>query len=142
MSNEKQITEETEWNPEIEHSDYAISKYGAEMEIWRGQQEGLNLVIVNPGVIFGPGFWNQGSGLFFSAIKKGFPFYTSGSTAYVGVTDVVKIMIQLMKSNIEGERFTVVSENVTFKNVIFSIAENLKVSKPTFEAKPWILSIA
>ena len=142
VSNEKQITEATEWNPEIEHSDYAISKYGAEMEIWRGQQEGLNIVIVNPGVILGTGFWNQGSGLFFTKIKKGFPFYTNGSTAYVGVTDVVKIMIQLMKSNIVGERFTVIAENVTFKNVIFSIAENLKVSKPTFEAKPWILSIA
>ena len=139
--NEKQITEETEWNPEIEHSDYAISKYGAEMEIWRGQQEGLNVVIVNPGVIFGAGFWNQGSGLFFTKIKKGFPFYTNGSTAYVGVTDVVKIMIQLMKSNIVGERFTVVAENVTFKEVIFSIAENLNASKPKIEAKPWMTSI-
>jgi thioester reductase-like protein len=33
------------------HSDYAISKYGAEMEIWRGQQEGLDVIIVNPGII-------------------------------------------------------------------------------------------
>jgi nucleoside-diphosphate-sugar epimerase len=38
---EKFITEETEWNPELPHNDYAISKYGAEMEVWRGQQEGL-----------------------------------------------------------------------------------------------------
>ena len=139
--NEKQITEETEWNPEALHSDYAISKYGAEMEIWRGQQEGLNVVIVNPGVIFGAGFWNQGSGLFFTKIKKGFPFYTNGSTAYVGATDVVKIMIQLMKSNIVGERFTVIAENVTFKNVIFSIAENLNASKPKIEAKRWMTAI-
>ena len=140
--NEKQITESTEWNSEIPHSDYAISKYGAEMEIWRGQQEGLNAVIVNPGVIFGAGFWNQGSGLFFAEIKKGFPFYTNGSTAYVGVTDVVKIMIELMKSDIVGERFTVVSENLTFKEVIFKIAENLKAKRPKIEAKPWMLSIA
>ena len=69
------LTENTEWNPEKLHSDYAISKYGAEMEIWRGQQEGLKAVIVNPGVIFGPRFWNQGSGAFFSTIKKGIPFY-------------------------------------------------------------------
>ena len=140
-TNETQITETTEWNPEIPHSDYAISKYGAEMEIWRGQQEGLNVVIVNPGVIFGTGFWNQGSGLFFSAVKKGFPFFTTGSTGYVGVTDVVKIMIQLMKSDITGERFTVISENLTFKEVIFSIADNLKVSKPKIKAKPWMTSI-
>lgn len=141
-SHESQITEETEWNPESPHSDYAISKYGAEMEIWRGQQEGLNVVIVNPGVIFGAGFWNQGSGMFFSSIKKGFLFYTNGSTGYVGVTDVVKIMVQLMKSDIVGERFTIVSENLTFKDVIFKIAENLQSKKPTIEAKPWMTSLA
>lgn len=142
ISNKISINEESEWNPEVVHSDYAISKYGAEMEIWRGQQEGLNAVIVNPGVIFGVGFWNQGSGLFFSAIKKGFPFYANGTTGYVGVTDVVKIMIQLMKSNIKGERFAIVTDNLTFKDVIFKIAENLNVKKPTREAKPWMTSIA
>jgi nucleoside-diphosphate-sugar epimerase len=38
----------TEWNPELPHNDYAISKYGAEMEVWRGQQEGLTVIIINP----------------------------------------------------------------------------------------------
>ena len=139
--NENQVTEEAEWNPEFPHSDYAISKYGAEMEIWRGQQEGLDVVIVNPGVIFGAGFWNQGSGLFFSSIKNEFPFYTNGSTGYVGVTDVVKIMIRLMNSTIVSERFTVVAENLTFKKVIFLIAENLNAKKPKIEAKPWMTAI-
>lgn len=142
ISNKTNISEEAEWNPEVVHSDYAISKYGSEMEIWRGQQEGLNAVIVNPGVIFGAGFWNQGSGLFFSGIKKGVPFHTNGITGYVGVTDVIKIMIQLMKSDIAGERFAIVSENLSFKEVVFKIAENLNVKKPTREAKPWMTSIA
>jgi len=141
-SHETEITEATEWNPEAPHSDYAISKYGAEMEVWRGQQEGLNVVIVNPGVIFGAGFWNQGSGEFFYRIKKGLPFYTKGSTAYVSVTDVVKIMVLLMQSNSVGERFTVISENLPFKKVIFEIAENLNAKKPKSEAKPWLLNIA
>lgn len=141
-AHENEITEETEWNPEAPHSDYSISKYGAEMEIWRGHQEGLNVVIVNPGVIFGTGFLDQGSGKFFSSIKKGFPFYTKGSTGYVGVTDVVKIMIQLMKSEISGERFIVVCENLPFKKVIFDIAEKLHAKKPAIEAKPWLLNIA
>jgi nucleoside-diphosphate-sugar epimerase len=135
------ITEETEWNPELDHSDYAISKYGAEIEVWRGQQEGLDVVIVNPGVIFGVGFYDQGSGLFFSTIKKGFPFYTQGSTAYVGVRDVVKVMILLMKSTIVGERFILIAENQTYQKVIFTIAEKLEVQKPKFEAKPWLLNV-
>jgi nucleoside-diphosphate-sugar epimerase len=139
--NETTITEETEWNPEHYHSDYAISKYGAEMEIWRGQQEGLNVVIVNPGVIFGAGFWQQGSGIFFSAVQKGFPFYTNGTTGYVSATDVASVMIQLMNSAISGDRFSVIAENQSFKDVIFQIAEKLGAKKPKFEAKPWMLAV-
>lgn len=140
-ANETTITEETEWNPEHYHSDYAISKYGAEMEIWRGQQEGLNVVIVNPGVIFGAGFWQQGSGMFFSAVQKGFPFYTNGTTGYVSATDVASVMVQLMNSKISGERFSVIAENQSFKDVIFQIAEKLGAKKPKFEAKPWMLAV-
>jgi len=140
--NETYITEETEWNPEVSHSDYAISKYGAEMEVWRGYQEGLKVVIVNPGVIFGPGFWNQGSGAFFTSIKKGFPFYTKGSTGYVAVIDVVKIMRLLMNSDCAGERFILISENITYQNIIFKIAEKIGAKKPNIEAKPWLLNLA
>ena len=139
--NETIITETTEWNPEVLHSDYAISKYGGEMEVWRGHQEGLQVVIVNPGVIFGPGFWNQGSGAFFTSIKKGIPFYTLGSSAYVSVIDVVKIMRLLMHSDISGERFTIIAENRTYKDIIFTIADKMGVSKPSIEAKPWLLSL-
>lgn len=140
--NENIITEETEWNPEVLHSDYGISKYGAEMEVWRGFQEGLKVVIVNPGVIFGPGFWNQGSGKFFSSVKKGIPFYTTGSSSYVAVTDVVEIMIRLMKSDYNGERFIVTSENRTYQDIIQTIAGKIGAKTPKLEAKSWMLSIA
>ncbi|TBX70674.1 NAD-dependent epimerase/dehydratase family protein [Flavobacterium silvisoli] len=139
---EKQITEETEWNPEAPHSDYALSKYGAEMEIWRGREEGLDVVIVNPGIVFGPGFWKEGSSLFFSSVKKGFPFYTKGTTGYVGVDDLVKIMIQLLRIYESGERYIVVAENLSFQDVIFNIADKVQAKKPTIEAKPWMLSLA
>lgn len=140
--NETVITETTEWNPEKLHSDYGISKYGAEMEVWRGFQEGLEVVIVNPGVIFGTGFWNQGSGKFFTTIKKGISFYTNGSTGYVCVKDVVTIMEKLMKSEISGERFIVISENRTYKNIIYTIADKINAKKPIIEATSWLLNAA
>lgn len=141
LEHETVVTEETDWNPEKEHSDYAISKYGAEMEIWRGQQEGLNVAIVNPGVILGPGFWNDGSGKLFKSVAQGLPFYTKGITGFVAVDDVVKSMISLMKSDIEGERFIVVGENVSYENIIKSIAENLKVKQPRIHIKKWTTEI-
>ena len=135
------INEETDWNPEKPHSDYAISKYGAEIEVWRGYQEGLPIVIVNPGVILGPGFWKTGSGEIFTKLKNGLLFYTKGITGFVTVNDVVKIMAQLMKSNINGERYIVIAKNISFEKILATIAKALNVNSPSFYAKPWITEI-
>lgn len=134
------ITEDTEWNPEKPHSDYAISKYGAEMEIWRAQQEGLEVVIVNPGIIIGPGFWDQGSGELFTKVKNGLPFYTNGQTGFIAVSDVVNIIHQLMNSSIKGERFTLIAQNIIFKDLLYSIADALKVKRPKYHATPFMMN--
>ena len=84
--------EETYWKASNKNSQYAISKYGAEREVWRGIEEGLNAVIVNPSVILGPGDWKSGSPAFFSRIGKGLKFYTSGINGFVDVRDVSKAM--------------------------------------------------
>ena len=139
---EKTITEETEWNPEELHSDYAITKYGAEMEVWRGNQEGLEVVIVNPGVIFGYGFPKKGSDVIIQSVRNGLSFFTKGNIGIVSVEDVVKCMMQLMKSDSNGERYTLVGENISTKALLDFIAEELKVKKPTTEATKWMTSIA
>lgn len=135
------ITEETEWNPEKPHSDYAISKYGAEMEIWRAQQEGLETIVVNPGVILGPGFWEQGSGVLFSTVKKGLAFYTKGNSGFIAVTDVVKALHLLMKSTVSGERYILIAENISFQVVLNSIANTLEIKRPRHHAKPIVMEL-
>ncbi|MDI5893839.1 NAD-dependent epimerase/dehydratase family protein [Flavobacterium algoritolerans] len=141
LPHEKFITEETEWNPEKPHNDYAISKYGAEMEIWRGQQEGLDVIIVNPGVILGPGFREQGSGQLFTKVKNGLKFYTLGSTGFVAVTDVIRMAHQLMQSEIKNERFTLIAENSVFRDILNSMADALGVKKPEIHAKPFFMEM-
>ncbi|WP_396180667.1 NAD-dependent epimerase/dehydratase family protein [Flavobacterium sp.] len=142
------INEETERNNEVIRSDYSISKFGSEMEVWRGFHEGLDVVIVNPGVIFGNGFPTEGSSLFIQNIKKGQLFYTLGSLGIVAVDDVVKAMIRLMKSKISGERFILVAKDITYKELFDRIADSLasrtsanKIKKPKFEVKKWQLQI-
>lgn len=133
--------EDAEWDIEKSNYGYAISKYGAEMEVWRASQEGVPVVIVNPGVILGPGFWNSGSGQLFKNIHKGFNFYTEGVTGYVAVNDVVKAMLQLMKSTITNERFILVSENKSFRNVFDTIAENFGKKPPTIKVSKLMSAI-
>ncbi|WP_298892984.1 NAD-dependent epimerase/dehydratase family protein [uncultured Psychroserpens sp.] len=136
------INETTDWNPENDNSVYAITKYGAEMEVWRATQEGVNAVIVNPGIILGPGFWKGGgSGSLFRQIYKGLNYHTQGTSAYVDVWDTVSIMIQLMNGSTKNERFIVISENVSFKTFGHKVAKQLNAKPSTKEATPFLLSV-
>lgn len=135
------IDEECEWNKELDNSGYSITKFGAEMEVWRASQEGVEVVIVNPGVILGSGFWTAGSGKLFSQVYNGFKYYTEGITGFVSVQDVVKPMIQLMNAAIKNERFILVAENKSFKEIFFSIADGFGKKRPSIKVKPWQTAI-
>ena len=138
----KEITENTEWNIEQNNYGYAITKYGAEIEVWRASQEGVAVVIVNPGVILGPGFWHDGSGKLFENVYNGFKFYTEGVTAFVGIADLITVMIGLMKSTIKSERYILVSENASFKDVFFAIADGLHKKRPSIKATKFLSGLA
>ena len=107
-------SEETHWQQNSKNSVYSISKYGAEREVWRGMEEGLNAVIINPSVILGPGFWDDNSGLF-KLVWKGLKYYTQGINGFVDVRDVARAMRIVMEQNQFNNRFIVSSENVSYQ---------------------------
>lgn len=125
-----EATEENEWN-EASASVYGLTKYNAELEVWRGSQEGLSVVIVNPGVVIGPGFWKSGSGTFFTYAAKGKKHFIPGGTGFVSVGDVVKAMVSLMESAIQSERFILVDQNWTYEQLFQKIAPKLGVEPPS-----------
>lgn len=125
------ISEETAWNPDDKNSVYAISKYGAEMEVWRGTQEGLDVVIVNPGIVLGTSPDEGSSGVFIALGSSGIPFYPSGGIGVVDVEDVAKAMILLMDSSIKNEQFILVSENITYKEMLSKMAPMFGKKPPT-----------
>lgn len=105
------------WARSKTSSGYAVSKFRSEMEVWRGIEEGLNAVIVNPTIILGAGFWSRGSSAMFSRVYRGLRYATPGVTGYVGVENVVAAMVRLMESDISGERFILNSENHSFLDI-------------------------
>jgi dihydroflavonol-4-reductase len=136
------ITEKDFWEGFETHDGYAVSKYRGEMEVWRGINEGLNAVIVNPSVIIGEDAGKEGSGAIFETIRTGFKYYTQGGTGFVDVKDVAKIMILLMDSEIVNERFILNSENISYKDLFTKTAKIFDLPTPEKEAKPWMLTIA
>ncbi len=140
--NNEILNEDIYWTRKGKESIYATSKYHAEMEVWRGINEGLNAVIVNPSIIIGPGDWKRSSIRLFYQVNKGIRFYTEGVTGYVDVRDVVKAMILLMNGEFTGERYIVSSGNYTYKQILTMIADSLGKRPPDIYATPSMSKIA
>ncbi|WP_190810012.1 SDR family NAD(P)-dependent oxidoreductase [Flagellimonas sp. S3867] len=140
-STKGQITnEENEWN-DTNVSVYGLTKHEAELEVWRGSQEGLPVVMVNPGVVLGPGFWHSGSGTFFKYVSKEKKSYFPGGTGFVSINDVTNAMISLMQSDVEKEQFILVSENLSYREFFQKIAAKLNVKAPIKPIPFWLLEI-
>ncbi len=133
------ITEENHWNHNERNNVYAIAKYGGEMEVWRGTQEGLQAVIVNPGIILGISPDGDGSGVIMQLASRGIPFYPSGGMGVVDVRDVVRAMIAAMDSEIVTEQFILVGENITYKNLLSQFAILYGKDGPKKKLPKWIM---
>ncbi len=135
------ISEKNDWEEGHTNSNYAVSKQGAEMEVWRGVAEGLQAVIINPGIILGEGDDAKSSTHLFKIIRNEFPYYTQGGTCWVDVKDVVKAMIRLMESPIENERFIISQGNYSFREVFTMMAKAMNKKPPHRLASPFMTEI-
>jgi dihydroflavonol-4-reductase len=136
------ITEQTFWKSSPDNSIYSISKYGAEREVWRASEEGLNMMIVNPSLIIGPGNWNQSTCNMFSKGYKGIRYYTGGVNGFIDVRDVTALMIRLMDTDISSERFLLNAENQSFRYFFDRMHENFGKKKPSVVAGPVLSGVA
>lgn len=132
------IDEGAMWKSGPENSQYAISKYAAEQQVWKGTQEGLPAVMVNPSIILGPGFWEAGSSKIFSSIANGFSFYSNGVNGFVDVRDVASALIELVESDVENERFVLSAESWSYRDVFTAIANALGVKPPSVNTPSWL----
>ena len=136
------IDETTKWETTPDTSGYSISKYSAEKEVWRGIEEGLNAVIVNPSVVFGAGNWDESSLVIFKTVEKGLKFYPPGKNAFVDARDVAKIMTTLMHKNAFNERYLLIGENLAFKTVFDLIAKSLNKKGPKYPVNKIFMEFA
>jgi nucleoside-diphosphate-sugar epimerase len=135
------LDENSHWIPGGHNSNYSISKYGAEREVWRGIAEGLPASMVNPSIIVGKTNWKTGSGRLFEQVYKEMPFYTNGSSGFVDVLDVVDAMMLLMDKNIIGERYIVNGGNIEYKYFFDRVAASLNKKSPQLKVPKWVSSI-
>jgi len=135
------ITEENKWIESQYQTVYAKSKYLSELEIFRGQEEGISSVIVSPSLILADTDWNNSSAQVFKYIWNQTPFYSDGSVNYVDVDDVAQIIYALLRAPIEGERFIVSAGKMTYKELFGLIAKGLGKKIPSIRVSKNFLKI-
>ncbi|HRO83962.1 MAG TPA: NAD-dependent epimerase/dehydratase family protein [Niabella sp.] len=136
------VDEATKWEDSKSNTHYSITKYRAELEVWRGFAEGLEGVILNPATILGYGNWNDGSCALFKNSWKEFSWFTHGINGFADVEDVAKAAVALMKTDITEQRYLVCNDNWSFKKLFDTIAEGFGKKKPHREATPLLGEIA
>lgn len=136
------IHENLVWKTSGQNSFYAISKYGAEREVWRASEEGLPVVIVNPVVVVGPGDPGRSSAQLYQSVSNGMRFYTTGVTGFVDARDVALAMMQLMDSDITAQRFILSSENLMYKTLFEYFAGFAGVAPPRYQAGKFLSEVA
>jgi nucleoside-diphosphate-sugar epimerase len=142
------ITEKAKWSKSKLNTQYGRSKYLAELQIYRGVEEGLKATICNPGLILGAGNpqsggWTSGTPRLFNTVYKGLRYYNPGATGIVAAEDVARGIYGLLQSDFNlGERFIMVAENIAYKQLFERIASGLKVKPPRTVPPAWLVGMA
>jgi nucleoside-diphosphate-sugar epimerase len=136
------VNEQSKWQENRLNTNYAVSKYYGEMEVWRGIAEGLNAVIVNPSTILGYGDWNTSSNALFKNAYNGFPWYTNGVNGFVDIEDVSRAIVKLLATNIRSERFILNGDNWSYRRLLDTIADSFGKRRPYKKATPLLSSLA
>ncbi|HEY9045797.1 MAG TPA: NAD-dependent epimerase/dehydratase family protein [Ohtaekwangia sp.] len=138
---QRTIDEKNKWVANSVNSQYAESKYFAELEVFRGQEEGLSTVIINPSIILAPANWNNSSAKLFKYVWDEKPFYTDGYMNYVDVRDVADIACRMLHQPVEGERFIANAGNISFKNFFTDLAQQFQKKAPGIKLNSSTLKI-
>jgi len=141
VNENQRITEDKFGNNPERKSTYAQSKFQSELEIWRGIEEGLRAVIVNPSVIIGPGMKNEGPAKVFRSVKNGLRFYPQGTTGFVDVRDTCRVIMELVSNECFNERYIVNEGNYSYKKLFRIIASIYGKQPPNKELKPFITNL-
>ena len=134
------IDENARWTPEYTgFSAYAFTKNLAELEVWRGQAEGLNVVVVNPSFVLGYDENNRSSTVLIDYIKSEKPYYGIGFSNFVDVRDVAKMTIALLENKeFYNERYILNGGTVPYSELMPKIAIALNKKPPHKPVPNWI----
>jgi nucleoside-diphosphate-sugar epimerase len=140
VPDQEEYDEKSIWVDVPNPTAYALSKYKGELEVWRGEQEGLEVLVVNPAVILGKVSYTRSSGNLYQAILRGATFYPAGNLNYIDVRDAAAITRALVEKGAWGERFILSKESLPYEVFFKQAAQVLGGVPPKTKLPNWLIS--
>ncbi|MDZ4714320.1 MAG: NAD-dependent epimerase/dehydratase family protein [Cytophagales bacterium] len=134
------VTEEHPWTG-LSTTDYARSKYLAELEVYRGAEEGLTVSIINPSVVLSASQLHRSSAVLFDYVWKERRFYTQGHLNYVDVRDVADAVYKLYVQPRPGQKFILSAGSIPYLDFFQRVADKLKKRPPSIEVPTSLVSV-
>lgn len=135
------INEEFKWAESPLNTEYAVSKYWAELEAWRGAQEGLDLIVVNPSVLLGKSSYGRSSAEIYSYVLDENKFFPKGDINYIDVRDAAIITRALVENQAWGERYILNKESLSYRDFFSEIASVFGKKAPKIPLSNWQISL-
>lgn len=106
---------------------YMRTKYLAEQLVHEAATRGLDVVMVNPGAIFGEAQELSNTAEIFGRVDKSLigRFAGPGSLSVVGVTDVARGMLLALQRGAKGERYLLCERNLQLSELMEAISKQL-----------------
>lgn len=123
----------SEWVDSPYNTTYAKSKYYSELEVWRGKEEGLNVGVINPGIIMGVGNGHTPQNQFIGIIKSGNPLVPVGSNGFIWVDDLCQKIIDIHQTQNYCHRVLGVTHNLSYETFFHTIADYLGKKRPSIK---------
>ncbi|RPI85607.1 MAG: NAD-dependent epimerase/dehydratase family protein [Chloroflexi bacterium] len=132
------LDENHTWNYKPQDYPYGYSKYLAEMEVQRAVAQGLDVVIVNPGVVLGAGDINRVGGSILLHMSRGhIPVSIQAGLNAVHIDDVVCGHLAALEKGKTGERYILGGENLTVTEFLEIIGKSVGRRTPKFILPAW-----
>jgi dihydroflavonol-4-reductase len=136
------LDERAQFNLRAEAFPYGYSKHLAEQVCLDFARAGLDVVIVNPAVVFGPRDVNLMSGsLVVEAARRGLPFAPPGGVSAIDVADVCAGHIAAAERGRTGERYVLTAENLTYAQLFALLAEVVGRPRPRLILPRWVFRL-
>ena len=136
----REIDEQAPWDGG--RSPYGKTKYRAELEVFRGQEEGLQVAIANPTVVLAPGELHRSTGRLFRYALDGRPFYTDGLAGCVDVRDVARVIALMVAGKGTGQRYLLNGEMIGWRELFSGLAMRFGTRPPWIRIPPRALAVA